>query len=190
MARTMPPHMTPSGESVLFADVNQMSSYEHDQKYWEADKAFHYKQNGYRGLFQGLLIYAIYQKTAYILLRAIWIIGEWWGGWGSFQKISKKSCPTLVAYWVLSGWLPCDLEVPPCKVCHTPITEGGLNLINSLGIPLGRACASSLSVNQRTNCRLDLAFFQQCSFLNLEVWKPCCPKYSWKSLKGAFSFLI
>ena len=31
MAGTVPPHMTISVESVLFADVNQMSSYENDQ---------------------------------------------------------------------------------------------------------------------------------------------------------------
>ena len=42
---------------------------------------------------------------------------------------------------------------------HPPIIEGGLNLINSLGIPLGRACAAyQLSVIRQTNLNLDLAF--------------------------------
>ena len=75
--------------------------------------------------------------------------------------IFTKLCPTL-AWWRIEAYqvdFPATWKFPhPCQVCHPPITEGGLNLINSLGIPLGRACASSLSVNRRTNCKLDLAF--------------------------------
>ena len=45
------------------------------------------------------------------------------------------------------------------KCRQLTIIEGGLNLINSLGIPLGRACpAYQLSVNRQTNLKLDSAF--------------------------------
>ena len=45
------------------------------------------------------------------------------------------------------------------KCRQPPTIEGRLNLINSLDIPLGRACpAYQLSVIRQTNLNLDLAF--------------------------------
>ena len=69
-------------------------------------------------------------------------IREWWAGGGiwSFWHFINLS---LVLYWLLSSWIPCDLEVPfSSNVSPVLIIEGGLNLINSLSIPLGRACAA------------------------------------------------
>ena len=75
----------------------------------------------------------------------------------------------MVLYRLLSSWLPCNLEVSSsANVSPAPIIEGGLNLINSLDIPLGRACpAYQLSVIRQTNLNLDLAFP---FVLFLEVW--------------------
>ena len=93
------------------------------------------------------------------------------GGW-SFWKlveihmslVSKRSCPTLVLYWLLSSWLPCNLEVPSSSnVSPAPITDG-------LAQPyqLSWACAAQLSVVRRTNCELDSAF--SCGALEVCRW--------------------
>ena len=64
-------------------------------------------------------------------------------GQGRIDSVKINPSLLMMREWLLSSLLPCDLEVPSLSnVSPALIIEGGLNLINSLGIPLGRACAA------------------------------------------------
>ena len=82
-------------------------------------------------------------------------------------KLSQFIPGVVLAPIKLNSLQPGSSILVMCR--QPPITEGGLNLINSLGIPLGRACAAQLSVNQQTNCKLDFAF--SCGAVEVCRWQ-------------------
>ena len=66
---------------------------------------------------------------------------EWWKGGGAwhFRNFHNLIHGVVLALIKLNSLRPGSSILVKCH--HPPIIKGGLNLINSLGIPPGRACA-------------------------------------------------